>query len=258
VPKAAGCTVGKYLTTVYGVDRVYKDYVDYPMNPLSPIQRDRSAWRTSAADQIRSIDRETVAIHGHFVIEKYHGYFPRARRIAWVRHPASWVISLYYFWKNRPIVYTETTNPVIRRLQQENLGLLEFAEDPTVRDVISRIFLGGLPPEEYDFLGVQEHMNDDLGDLARLMGWPEFDPGRENRSPEPAYDERLREIHDDPRVIERLVSLNEGDMALYETVLGLRSRRIEARQDRADQLNPRCVILAGMNVNSEPLSSRVA
>jgi hypothetical protein len=213
VPKVAGTTFARHLTSIYGTDRVYKDYHDYPMNPLSLINVDRPAWRISANKEIRSIGSEFDVIHGHFVIEKYRGFFPFARRIAWVRHPAAWVISLYYFWRHTPIVRTSNTNPLLCRLLDQNLTLLEFAEDPTACNVISRVFLGGLPADEFDFLGVQEHMDDDLSDLCRMMNWPELDLARENTSPEPAYGERIREIHADPRVIDRLVSLNEGDMA---------------------------------------------
>ena len=229
VPKTAGSTFGNFLTTIYGVDRVFKDYDDYPMNPLSRFNVDRDGWRESAEGQVRGIGPEFRAVHGHFVIEKYRDVFPEARRVAWVRHPAAWVISLYYFWKNGPKSHDHKTHPLIRRLHNEDLSLLEFAEDESIRDHVSRVFLGGLPPESYDFLGVQEHFNDDLPDLIRLMGWPELPAGFENRSPEPRYDDRLREIREDPRIIDRLVSLNERDMALYEEALRLRSRRIEAR-----------------------------
>jgi hypothetical protein len=230
VPKTAGSTFGNFLTTLYGADRVFKDYDDYAMNPLSPINRDRPAWRVSADQQIRSMRKEFVVVHGHFAIEKYQGYFPDVRRIAWVRHPAAWMISLFHFWKNKPLVHTSTTNPLIRRLQHENLPFAQFIEDPTVRNGVSRIFLGGLPPEEYDFLGVQEHFDEDLGDLIELMGWPALEPGFENKNPAPDYEARLREIHDDPRIFDRLLALNEADMTLYESALKIRSQRIKTRQ----------------------------
>jgi hypothetical protein len=257
VPKSAGSTFGNFLTTVYGVDRVFKDYDDYPMNPLSPINLDREAWRISADEQVRAISSEFVAVHGHFVIEKYQGFFPEARRIAWVRHPAAWVISLYYFWKNKPKVHNAGTNPLIRRLHNEDLALLDFAEDPTIRDCISRVFLGGLPPEEYDFLGIQEHFNTDIRDLVQLMGWPALEPGFENQNPEPAYGERLMAIHQDSQVVDRLIALNEGDMSLYETALKLRNQRIEARQAESDRHNPRCTILSGIQGHQAD-QSRVA
>ena len=118
VPKTAGSTFGSLLGTIYGDERVFKDYDDLPMNPLSRYNVDRADWRSSASARIRSIGPEFRAIHGHFAIEKYDETFPEARRIAWVRHPASWVISLYFYWRNVPT----TTHPLIRRLHSEGLS----------------------------------------------------------------------------------------------------------------------------------------
>jgi hypothetical protein len=53
-----------------------------------------------------------------------------------------------------------------------------------------------------------------------------------NQSPEPSYTDRLRELHEDDRLIDRLISLNEKDMALYEEALALRARRLN--QARAE------------------------
>jgi hypothetical protein len=162
----------------------------------------------------------------------------------------AWVISLYHFWKTKPMVHTSTTNPLIRRLQHENLPFRDFIEDPTIRNGISRIFLGGLPAEDYDFLGIQEHFDADLADLIQLMGWPALEPGFENSNPAPDYADRLREIHEDPRIIDRIVDLNEGDMRFYEAALKLRSQRIEAKQEQRNRLK--------IHHNRDEFSSRVA
>jgi hypothetical protein len=196
-----------------------------------PYQVDRAGWRAAANDQIRLIGPEYRAIHGHFPIEKYDGAFPEARRIAWVRHPAAWVISLYHFWKH----VETTTNPLVRLLHAGDLSIDEFARHPAARNQISGIFLKGSRPESFAFLGIQEHYETDCLDLARLMGWPDHGPQFENQNPEPGYDDRRRELYEDHRLIERLVALNEADMALYEEAVRLRDRRLEQAKARAER-----------------------
>ncbi|WP_435008177.1 hypothetical protein P12x_005454 [Tundrisphaera lichenicola] len=229
VPKTAGSTFGNLLTTIHGVDRVYKDYEDYPMNPLSRYNLDREGWRESARAEVQSIGEPYRAVHGHFAIRKYDGFFPEARRIAWVRHPAAWVTSLYYFWKGLKELPPGSPNPLIVRLRNEDLPLREFAEDPTVRDRIAGTFLEGLEPEAFFFLGVQEHFDSEIRDLIGMMGWPEVSAGFENRNPVPGYADRSREILGDRTLTELLIALNPRDMELYEAASRIREERARRR-----------------------------
>lgn len=222
VPKTAGSSFQRILTTVYGDARVMRDNDEVPMNPLMPYNVDWQAWRESSSAQVRSIAPEFRAIHGHFAIEKYIDAFPDARRIAWVRHPTSWVISLYFYWKHVAI----RKNPLVIRLQDEQMSLEEFAHDPSVRNRVSGCFLKGVPLSDFDFIGVQEHFNDDVRDLVRLMEWRELPLRIENSNPAPGYTDQADKLRKDARLFDRLVSLNEEDMNLYEEALTLRTKRI--------------------------------
>ncbi len=254
VPKTAGSTFGKLLETVYGAERIVLDYQDLPMNPLSRYHVDHEGWKSSAAAEVRSIGPDFRAIHGHFPVEKYEEVFPEARRIAWVRHPASWVISLYYFWKNVPT----TTHPLVRRLHADNISLDEFAQDPTARNRISSVFLGGRPLEAFAFLGIQEHFDEDFGALVRMMGWPQVESCVVNESPEPGYSARIRELHQDARLIDRLISLNEKDMALYEEALRLRARRLDQAKAQHEKHVRHAAIRAKLDSDRQGDSSRIA
>ena len=231
VPKTAGTTFGKILAMVYGEEAIFLDYQDVPMNPTSPYQVDHAGWRESATAQVRSVGPEFRAIHGHFAIEKYEDAFPEARRIAWVRHPAAWVISLYFYWKH----VETTTNPLVQLLHAGGLSIDDFARHPAARNQVSGVFLKGASPESFDFLGVQEHFDADSKELVQMMGWPEVAPGFLNKSPEEGYDDRLRELREDDRLADRLIALNEGDMAFYEAALRLRARRLDQARARAEK-----------------------
>jgi hypothetical protein len=65
------------------------------------------------------------------------------------------------------------------------------------------------------------------------MGWPDAPSAAVNRNVEPNYDDRLRELHEDDRLIDRLAAWNEEDMALYESVLSLRARRLDQAKTRS-------------------------
>ena len=222
VPKTAGTTFGKLLSSIYGPERIYMDYNDKPLNPNSVFNIDHSRWQAAAATQVQTIGTDYRVVHGHFPIYKYMNLLKSAKSITWVRHPVSWLVSLYYYWKHTP----ETDHPLICRLQDEDLSLLEFAEHPLVRNRISQVFLNGLDLADFFFVGIHEHFRDDLWELTHLMGWPNCGVGVENRSPEPGYLALVHQHQSDKRLIDKLQSFNEDDMELYERALRLRTRRL--------------------------------
>ncbi len=212
VPKTAGTAFANLLNKVYGVEQIFKDYENESIESIGPRYR---------------------VVHGHFRVGKYNGYFPTAKRVAWVRHPATWVISLYYFWKHIPWEVAEkANNPLLTRHLTEELSLLEFAEHPLARNQFTRHFLDGLDLEDFFFVGIQEHFQEELKDLAWMMGWPTFEVGVDNANPQPGYRDRVNQLRSEPGLIQKLESLNEDDMALYERALTIRSRRVRINAPR--------------------------
>lgn len=201
VPKTAGTTFGNLLVRHYGLDRVFKDYQGEDLGEVGP---------------------EIRVVHGHFIAGKYHGLYPEARRIAWIRHPVPWVISYYYFAKNVP---RPKGQPLFARLHDDGLSLLEFAEHPFARNIVWRSYLYGLALEDYFFVGVQEHFRDDLAELNRRMGWPEVEVGVENTNPQAGYRERLEAHLADRALVRRIEALNELDMTMYDRVSRMRGHR---------------------------------
>jgi Sulfotransferase family len=235
VPKTAGCTFRSRLFKIYGEAQTRLDYDDAPMNPTMRYNVDHEGWRASADEEIRAIDPGIRAIHGHFAIEKYEGVFPEAPRITWLRHPASWLISLYHFWKNIPPVSNPPSHPLVYRIHIDGITFREFIEDPIARNQVSRYYIGTKSLESFAFVGIQEHFDTDVEHLAQLLGWPEIEVESLNRSPDPNYKDRKGELIADDRLIDRILSLNERDMALYEEAVKLRARRLERSKARAEK-----------------------
>ncbi len=127
--------------------------------------------------------------------------------------------------ENEPKAYPEA-HPLFVRLIHEDISLIEFAEDPLVRNRVSANFLAGLDLEAFSFVGIQEHFDEDLRDLKEMMDWPEIEVPRENLNPTPNYGEITGRIKQDRATMDRLISLYDQDMALYERALRLRERRL--------------------------------
>jgi hypothetical protein len=198
---------------VYGPGQVFKDY-DY-------------LYRRDALERHR-------VVHGHFWAAKLHGLFPAAKRITWLRHPVSWVISLYHYSKG---CVPDERDHLLCRLQEDNLSLLEFAQHPLARNQVSRYFLYGADLDDFFFVGLTEHFRDDLRVLARMLGWPEVEPRSYNINPEPGYAEAVRGYLSDRQLVARIESYFDRDMALYEQALAMRARR-NRRVDPASPAPP--------------------
>ncbi|MFM7423408.1 MAG: sulfotransferase family 2 domain-containing protein [Elainella sp.] len=207
IAKTAGSAFRAVLAQVYGCEQLLLDYPPEEYLPPQPLPK-----------QIR-------AIHGHVLANKYSDYFPTAKRITWLRHPISRLISDYFFSK----VAHDPNNPVHLKLAEENLGLLEFAEQKDIRNMQS-YQLAGMELEEFDFVGLQEFYQEDLQDLRQQMGWGQFTVEVRNANPQPSYHHYLYEALADKQLIRELVRLNAEDMALYHQAIALRAeRRCESR-----------------------------
>lgn len=202
IAKTAGSAFRAVLAQVYGCKQLLLDYPPEDYLPSQPLP-----------EQIR-------AIHGHVLASKYSDCFPTAKRITWLRHPISRLISDYFFSKVAP----DPNNPVHLKLAEENLGLLEFAEQKDIRNMQS-YQLAGMELEEFDFVGLQEFYQEDLQDLRQQMGWGQFTIEVSNANPQPSYHHYLYEALADKQLIRELVRLNAADMALYHQAIALRAER---------------------------------
>jgi Sulfotransferase family len=224
IPKTAGTAVRNVLRQLYGADLV-EDYTDRPLDPQSRFHAHPRAWRKESDDFARHLGPGYRAVHGHFAAIKYANHFSEARRIVWLREPISWLISLYYFWKNLP----RRANTLHHRLLDEGLSFIEFTELPETQNRFSQVFLKETRLDQLDFVGLQEHFDEDFAELVRLMDWPEVVPEFTNANPQPSYREYLRALRSDPALIARLTRLNAEDVELYRQALALRRRRMLAR-----------------------------
>jgi hypothetical protein len=228
IPKTAGVSFRNLLKTVYGEGAVVFDYADRVLDPAALCHVDRAAWERTVRDPlIARLEAEPAlrVVHGHFAAGKYFARFPAARRIVWLREPVARLVSHYQYWRGLP----HAGHGLHRRLLEENLSLEEFASLDPMRDCMSRLFLDGAALEDFDFVGLQEHFDEDLAAATTLFGWPPLEALVENRTGSSA--ETLTAL--DPAARRRLEDLNPADMDLYRLGLKLRGERILNPQTRA-------------------------
>jgi hypothetical protein len=226
IPKTAGTALRNVLRQVYRSERLYEDYTDRPLDPQSPFNSDPATWHRERDTLVRHLGPHYRAIHGHFAAIKYQRDFPEARRIVWLREPASWLISLYFFWKNLP----RRDNTLHHRLLDEGLSFVEFVELPEAQNRFTRIFLKGAALEEFAFVGLQEHFDEDFQQLARLMAWPDIKPELVNINPEARYRAEIQRFRSDSALMARLAHLNAEDGELYRQAQRLRVQRMADRR----------------------------
>jgi hypothetical protein len=226
IPKTAGTSFRDILIRIYGANTLVWDYDDTPLDPAAPYNAARNTWSVMARGFVEKIAPDMRAIHGHFPLRKYEGYFPHAKRIAWVRHPIDRLLSHFFMWRTRDDWPNHTLQ---RRVRETQMDLTEFAAIPLMRNVMTRVFLEGFLPSSLFFIGIQEHYQEDLKLLGARMGWRKVQVDSANVQDSAEYLSLRRQVFSDRRLLGFLTDLNREDISFYESVI--ESRRIDDSGD---------------------------
>ncbi|MBE9135181.1 MULTISPECIES: tetratricopeptide repeat protein [unclassified Tychonema] len=208
VPKTAGTTFSTVLNQVYGEKNIYLDYMGsrpgkYGLSKLPP---------------------EIRVVHGHFLPFKYDHLYPQAKKIIWVRNPIYLVISLYFYWLYVPLGSVEKQQKIVRDIKKKTIGLDDFVERPEAKNLISK-YSGGKTLTNFDFVGVQEFIEEDLAYMQTMLKWPDFNFASNNSNPNPKYKQDLEEVFANTKLIENIIKNNQEDLEIYQEALRLRAER---------------------------------
>lgn len=146
-PKAGGSSIRAALKKAYG-KRLFEDY-DYRALPeyTSPdYKKIRERVHEEAKQKRGELEAKYDVIYGHFRADKYNFFGESARRSIIFREPISRLCSEYYY---------HIKMDSFKKRKQEGISLLEFAELPDQINYYNT-YLGGLPLEQFDFVGLVE------------------------------------------------------------------------------------------------------
>jgi hypothetical protein len=209
IPKTAGTSFRLILEGVYGENEITR--LDIPLTG--------KRVKVNATDYTQSSLPRTKVYHGHFRLRDLRDMFELDAAppvITWLRHPVDRVVSNYYYLRERLMDELDEEGKGLNILSKMMRSLEEYAEQDINRNRMSK-FLEGTKIEDFDFIGIMESFDDDVAELAKLLGWGGVRPIHVNRTT------RKAEIEEGLR--ERIAELNGDDMALYEHVLTQKTGR---------------------------------
>ncbi len=224
-PKAGGSSFKEILKKNYG-HSFKEDYNDMPINKsLEERTRDVIKFDKRFTSMKRAYYkmRGIQCIHGHFLPYKYrkllndeNTYF-----ITWLREPTERLISHYYFWQRTCNVNSGSLH---KKVIKEAWSLEKFCLSPEMENFYSK-FLWNFPIEEFDFIGITEHFDDDISFFIKnyLHGYKESSIPRMNTNPDNMglYSEKISE-----ELFTKIKSFHAKDYEIYKYAVAKRKERI--------------------------------
>jgi hypothetical protein len=209
-PKAAGSSLVKAYETAFGPDRVLRDDENDPLDLCGTMYLDPARYERMKPASVG----EYAAIHGHFHIGRYDR-IPDAMRVVVLREPIDNVISFYYYWKlicrrGDPGYKGHCLYQYFCRAQP---GLLEFAEIPAIRHMMTGVYFRDVDMSCFDVIGDYVDANGYLQQVANLIGIELGPLPRVNVTE--SSDER-RAASEDGRMLSKLRDLLSDDLKFYE------------------------------------------
>lgn len=217
-PKASGSSFRVALEAAFGSQAVLGSYDCDPVDPANPM------WICPdwfLRHRPRDVKPYTV-IHGHLPIRKYD--LLSASRVVMLREPVENLISIYYFWKSL-FDASFTSHAVFDFVKRQRLSLLEVAEIPCMRRLMSSTYFGGYDMGRFDVIGTYGNRTAFVDAVSKLIGAPLVADIRENITPP---SEERDNVLGDAKVIAGLRRLLQDDIRFYEECMGRGRRRFPA------------------------------
>ncbi len=210
-PKGSGSTLLSELTAAFGSDKLYRDYDCDPLDPVNPLRVNKDRFLRNRPHDIQPFN----AVHGHFPIVKYD-CLPSAFRIVMLREPVENLISIYYFWRSL-FLTSVRGHDVFEYAKRQQLSLLELAEIPGLRRLMSKSYFGGYDMRRFDVIGAYDRRAEFFGAVSSAIGRT-LSPDRwQNATP---ISEERGNVMNDSRLMARLSDLLQDDVRFYEQHTG--------------------------------------
>src|ERR1700722_7843018 len=211
-PKASGSSFRLALEAAFGHPAVLRSYDCDPLDPANPMWIYPHWFSRHRPRDVKPF----AVVHGHLPIVKYE-LLPSAYRVVMLREPVENLISIYYFWKHL-ISIGYRAHALFEFVKDQRLSLLEVAEMPSMRRLMSSSYFGGYDMARFDVIGTHDNRTAFVEAVSKLIGVPLSAHIRENVTP---TSEERDNVLADAKVNARLRLLLQDDIRFYEACAGL-------------------------------------
>jgi hypothetical protein len=204
ITKTGGRTIEAVLKEIYGEANIFT--------------LKRKSLKGSPRNLEEVIPPGKKVLHGIMWFSELSAFYEKnpAPLITWLRDPVERVISNYYYMLRR-VQRGRRSQSV--RLKDETL--IGYAARKGKRNLMAQ-FLKGVSLRDLFFVGLLEHLTEDLNDLGRLLRWGrEAEPVHRNDNCE--FRSQFPPVS--PAIREEIKKLNQEDVELYHEALSLRQKR---------------------------------
>lgn len=228
MPKTAGTSFKASLMSHFG--HGYQTDNDFPISK-PPEVRHREALAMGGALSTLELDK-VACIHGHFLPVKYLALsaVKPLTFVTWLRDPVARLLSHYNYWQAS--YDPETSAPHHKRVIEEAWTVEQFCLSEQFRNIYSQ-YLWGVSLENFAFVGVSEHYQEDFRDFCERYLSAHLEPRYENVAKDMRSEIRL---NDD--FLEEVRSFHFSDMELYRRALEYRNQRLSANADKKHSPSP--------------------
>lgn len=213
IPKTAGTSFYHSLQESYGFSQVAR--LDIKDNIQKILLNTKEYHSTS-------LPKEIDVFHGHFSVSSLYSKFPETKDvpiITWLRDPVQRVLSNYYYLQERLNFLVSQHGSHRAILDKMMRSLEEFAVAEINRNKMCK-FIGSKPLDEFAFLGILEHYEQELIELSRLIG-------KRLTSIKVNVTENRQQKNYLAMQVSLIEKHNQEDMELYKEALSIRNKRIK-------------------------------
>ncbi|MGB3468256.1 MAG: hypothetical protein WBA74_23420, partial [Cyclobacteriaceae bacterium] len=88
------------------------------------------------------------------------------------------------------------------------------------------------PLTNFYFVGIKEFFVDDLNILKENLNWPDFQFSSKQTNQYPKYQENVKQILTEEKIVKKLENLNILDIELYRAALSLRKNKLKSKKSK--------------------------
>lgn len=211
VPKTGGISFWQTLRQVYGEEGGKQIFHLLPYSGDEVLHRANSdmflnhwQFRKTVNEHLRDVDYP--AFFGHVPVWILEDVWAGVPRITWMRNPIDQVLSRVFHWRKENIEGARNVCPK------------ELALSPVFRN--NQSFYTGDSLKNFAYVGILEHYNECLAEIAGMFGWQGVIPLHDHPT---NYEDDMRQaLKANAKFCAQLRDANYRDMALYDYALHMR------------------------------------